>query len=250
MQLAPSTIHPTAIVAPSAFIGEGVVIGAFAVIGRAILERNSIIHPHAVIGDGVEIGARVEVFPGAFIGKEPKGAGALARMPEFDPVVKIGDECSIGPNSVIYYDVHIGSNTLIGDSASIREKCKIGDKCIISRCVTVNYATTIGSRTKIMDNSHITGNATIGSDVFISTMVGTTNDNLVRKGYAGHVIGPVIEDDVVIGVGASLLPAIRIARGATVAAGSVVTKDVPAGVLVAGVPARFVRKLDAEEAHE
>lgn len=241
-----ANIHPSAIVHPDALIGEEVSIGAFSIIGKSSIECNSIIHSHVVIGDGVAIGPRVEVFPGAFIGKEPKGAGALARTPVFERAITIGAECSIGPNSVIYYDVTIGNNTLIGDAASIREKCRVGDKCIISRCVTVNYATTIGTGTKIMDNSHITGNAVIGSNVFISTMVGTTNDNLVRKGYSDHVIGPVIEDEVVVGVGASLLPAIRIERGATVAAGSVVTKDVPSRVLVAGVPARFVRKLDLE----
>lgn len=238
------SIHPSAIVDAEALIGEGVVIGPFSIIGKASIGRNSVIHSHVVINDGVEIGAGVEIFPGALVGKEPKGAGALARTPEFERLVKVGDECSVGPHSVIYYDVIVGGNTLIGDSASIREKCRVGEKCIISRCVTVNYATTIGSRTKIMDNSHITGNAVIGSNVFISTMVGTTNDNLVRNGYSDHVVGPVIEDDVVIGVGASLLPAVRIEHGATVAAGSVVTKDVAPGVLVAGVPARFVRKLD------
>jgi UDP-3-O-[3-hydroxymyristoyl] glucosamine N-acyltransferase len=239
-------IHSTAIIDSEAIIADNVTIGPYAVIGKATVNRGSILHPHCVIADGVETGCNVEVFPGAYIGKEPKGAGALARKPEYERWVKIGDACSIGTNSVIYYDVDIGSNTLIGDSASIREKCRIGDQCVISRCVTVNYATTIGARTKVMDNSHITGNATIGSDVFISTMVGTTNDNLVRHGYAEHVVGPVIEDRVVVGVGASLLPAVLIGHDAIVAAGSVVTKDVPPKVLVAGVPARFVRAIDPE----
>jgi len=98
-----------------------------------------------------------------------------------------------------------------------------------------------------LDASHITGNATIGSDVFISVLVGTTNDNVIRAGYGDHVVGPVIEDGAIIGVGASLLPAVRVGAGATVAAGSVVTKDVEAGVLVAGVPARFVRRLKLEQ---
>ena len=73
-------------------------------------------------------------------------------------------------------------------------------------------------------------------------MVGTTNDNLVRAGFADHIQGPVIQDHVVIGVGASLLPNINLGEGSTVAAGSVVTKNVGAGFLVAGIPARFVRR--------
>jgi len=237
-------IHETAIVDTDASIGKQVIIGPFSVIGKSSIGNGCVIHPHVVIADGVSLGARTEVFPGAFLGKEPKGAGALARKPEFDLHVIIGEECSIGPHAVIYYDVEIGSNTLIGDGASIREKCHIGSKCVLSRYVTVNYNTKIGDRTKIMDNTHITGNAVVGSDVFISLMVGTTNDNIVRAGYSSHVSGPIIEDEVVIGVGANLLPAVRIGKGATVAAGSVVTKDVEPKTLVAGVPARFVRRLE------
>ena len=182
-----------------------------------------------------------------FLGKEPKGAGALARTPEFERKVKIGNECSIGPNAVVFYDVEIGSNTLLGDGASIREKCKVGSKCIVSRYVTVNYEATIGDYTKIMDSSHITGRAVIGDNVFISIFVGTTNDNFVRSGYGAHIKGPIIEDDVVIGAGATLLPGIRLEKACTVGAGAVVTKSVKAGMVVTGVPAHPIRERQLAE---
>lgn len=237
-------IHSTAVISPAAKIGHNVSIGPFSVIGAATIGDNSIVHPHVVIADHVQIGSAVEIFPGAFLGKEPKGAGALARQPEFERMLRIGDGCSIGPHAVVFYDVEIGANSLLGDGASIREKCRIGYRCIISRYVTVNYNTTIGNETKIMDNTHVTGNATIGNGVFISVMVGTTNDNLVRAGYSDHIRGPVLEDGSIIGVGASLLPGVVVGRGATVAAGSVLTKDVEAGTVVAGVPARLVRRTE------
>ncbi len=110
-----TSIHPTAIISDTAFIGANVQIGPYAVIGEA------------------HIGQGVEVLPGAFIGKGPKGAGALARAPEFERLVEIGDECSIGPHAVVFYDVKIGSNTLLGDGASIREQCRVGSRCILSR---------------------------------------------------------------------------------------------------------------------
>lgn len=237
-------IHPTAIIHPDAVIHDTVEIGPYSVIGSSRISSGCVIHPHVVIADGVEVGADVEIFPGAFIGKEPKGAGATARKPEFAREVAIGNGCSIGPHAVIYYDVRIGERTLLGDGASIREKCRIGSLCIISRYVTVNYNTVIGDRVKIMDNSHITGNMLIEDDVFISDMVGSANDNAIRAGYGDHIVGPTIEAGAVIGVGASLLPAVRIGKGATVAAGSVVTKAVEASTLVAGIPAKFVRKLE------
>lgn len=234
-------IHATAIVHPDAVIGIDVVIGPYSIIGRATIGSGSVLHPHVVISDGVKLGSRVEVFPGAFIGKEPKGAGAIARQPKFERFVVIGDECSIGPNTIIYFDVEIGANTLIGDGASIREQCRIGSYCILSRYVTLNYNARIGDRTKIMDGSHVTGNSNIGSDVFISILVGTTNDNVVRNGYGSHIAGPVIKDHVVVGVGASLLPGVTIGEGATVGAGAVVTKSVPSASTVIGAPAKVIQ---------
>ncbi len=221
-------IHPFAVIYDGAEIGDGVVI-----------------HPHAVIASGVTIGKNTEVFPGAFIGKEPKGAGATARQPVFERKVEIGENCSIGPHAVVFYDVKIGNNTLLGDGASLREKVSVGNFCIISRYVTINYETSVGDYTKIMDGTHITGNAVIGDHVFVSLLVGTTNDNAMGKsGYSSDkVMGPRIRDRAVVGAGAMMLPNVEIGEGAVVAAGAVVTKDVAANSLVAGVPARFVRNV-------
>lgn len=224
-------------------VGSGVSIGEFAVIRKsAKIGDGAIIHPHVVIGEGVEIGANVEIFPGAFLGKEPKGAGATARKPIFAQRIVIKDGCSIGPHCVVFYDVEIGEGTLLGDGASIRELCRIGSRCIISRYVTLNYDVMIGDGSKVMDNSHITGKVRIGKNVFISTGVSTTNDNAIGKaGYNDEDIrGPTIEDGAMIGAGAILLPRVLIGRGAVVGSGSVVTKDVEAGTTVMGVPARPV----------
>jgi acetyltransferase-like isoleucine patch superfamily enzyme len=235
------SIHPSAIISDSAEIGDNVEVGPYAVIGGASIGSNCVIHSHVVIADGVRVGQAVEVFPGAVLGREPKGAGATARKPEFSRKLEIGDECSIGPHVIVYYDVLVGSNTLLGDGASIREKCVIGDRCIISRFVSINYSTVIGHRTKIMDGAHITGNMKIGNDVFIGPLVSTANDNLIRAGYADHIIGPAIEDYAFLGAGAILLPGTQIGRHAVVAAGAVVSRSVDAYAVVAGVPAKFVR---------
>ncbi len=231
-------VCPTAIISDSCKMGSGVVVKSFCVIGEVIIGDGVIIHPHVVIEDGVRIGNDTEIFAGTILGKEPKGSGATARQPEFEKTLIVGSECSIGPHAVVYYDVRIGQNTLIGDGASIREKCSIGNFCIISRYVTINYNTAIGDRCKIMDLTHITGNMTIEADVFISVLVATTNDNVVTAGYADHIVGPTLKEHSIVGASATLLPGVEVGREAMVAAGAVVTKNVATQAVVMGSPAR------------
>jgi acetyltransferase-like isoleucine patch superfamily enzyme len=227
-------------------IGSNVKIGEFSIIRNGvILGNNVIIHPHVIIEPGVTIGDGVEIFPGSYLGKTPKGAGATARPISFRPEVFIDKDCAIGPNAILFYDVQVGYNTLLGDGVSLREQVRVGHHCLISRYVTVNYNTTIGNHTRIMDLSHITGNVKIGNNVFISILVSTTNDNIVikREYDEAQILGPQIEDGVTIGAGACLLPGVVIGEGAFVGAGAVVTKNINPYDLVMGIPARMVRNL-------
>lgn len=227
-------------------IGKNVSIAEFVVIRQgAKIGDHVVIHPHVVIEKGVVIEDGAEIFPGTYIGKIPKGAGSTQRPISYETKVVVGKECAIGPNAVIYYDVEIGNNTLVGDGGSIREKVKIGHHCLIGRYVAINYETTIGNYTKIMDLTHITGKCRIGNHVFVGMLVSTANDNqVITRHYVDEQIhGPVILDNVTIGTGATILPGVTIGENALVGAQALVTKDVPAFKVVNGIPARIVRDL-------
>jgi UDP-3-O-[3-hydroxymyristoyl] glucosamine N-acyltransferase len=234
------TISRMAVVETSS-VGDEVEVHEFAIVRQGVtLGDRVVIHPYVVVESGTVLGAGTIVFPGSHVGKQPYGAGATAREVACEPTVVIGEACAIGPNAVVYSDVRVGNNTLIGDGASIREGARIGRFCIISRCVTLNYSVVIGDATKVMDMTHLTGNMVIGEGVFISVGVMTVNDNQMGAGgYSEEKItGPRIGDSARIGAGAVLLPRVAIGEGAIVAAGAVVTRDVSPGERVAGVPAR------------
>jgi len=107
----------------------------------------------------------------------------------------------------------------------------------------------IGCKCKIETEAYITALSAVGDYCFIAPCVAFTNDNYLgrteeRKKHFG---GPVLGRGARIGANATLLPGITVGEDALVAAGSVVTKNVPPGVIVVGSPARILRPVPEEQ---
>ncbi len=132
---------------------------------------------------------------------------------------------------------------ILGDQSCVRERVDVGDDVVIGRGSLVENDTTIGALTKIQAEAYITAYSTLEESVFIAPCVVTTNDNFMGRTERRHELiqGPMIRRGARVGGGAILCPAVEIGEEAFVGAGAVVTKDVPARMLVVGNPARVVR---------
>jgi acetyltransferase-like isoleucine patch superfamily enzyme len=152
--------------------------------------------------------------------------------------VTIGDDALIRTGTVIYGDVTIGKNFYTGHNVLIREFTKIGDNVRIGSSTIIEGDCTLGNDINIQSNVYIPKHTKIGNNVFIAPCVVMTNDKYPPSS-TDNLVGATIEDNVVIGANATLLPGIRLGKGCFVAAGAVVTKDVPADTMAIGSPAIF-----------
>jgi acetyltransferase-like isoleucine patch superfamily enzyme len=186
----------------------------------------------------VNLGPDANVDHGVLLGYPPGRPGTFA-------AVRIGRGARIRSGSVIYAAVDIGDDFETGHNAIVREDNRIGSHCTLWNSSTIDYGCVIGNRVRIHCNVYIAQFTTLEDDVFLAPGVTIANDP--HPMCTKCMQGPTIRSGARIGVNATLLPLITIGENALVGAGSVVTKDVPAGVLVAGSPARVIGPVDSIE---
>ncbi|MDD4052924.1 MAG: acyltransferase [candidate division Zixibacteria bacterium] len=227
---------------PSAVIGANTNIGYYAVVGRDVaIGAGCVIGHHAVIHDGTVLGDNIRVDDGAVIGKRPmRAANSAVTKDQELPVCRIAADCIIGAGAIIYRGAALGRKVLVADLATIRENVTIGDFTIVGRGVAIENFCTIGRYCKLETNAYITAYSRLEDRVFVAPCVATSNDNYVGRTEERfkHFKGVTAARGARIGVNATILPGKTVAADALVAAGALVTKDVPAGRVVAGVPAR------------
>jgi acetyltransferase-like isoleucine patch superfamily enzyme len=223
--------------------------------------ENLVLGDGVVLPDDVEVGANVVIHAGTVIGagcviqdnvvlgKTPKLASRSTAKKKDLPGLVIAERVTVCSGAVVFAGSSIGARTVIGDQAFVRENVTIGEDCGIGRAVCIENQVDIGSRCSIQSNSYITRLSTLEDDVFIAPCVTTTNDNFMGRTDARHqlLMGATIRRAARIGGGVVILPGLEIGEEAFVAAGALVTKDIPAGKLVAGLPARVWRDVPEEE---
>lgn len=150
----------------------------------------------------------------------------------------------IHPTSEVHTE-YIGDNTTIWQFCVILKGARIGNNCNINYNVFIENDVILGDNVTIKSGVQLWDGIRIGNNVFVGPNVTFTNDKFPRsKQYPLEFQKTTIYDGASIGAGSVILGGITIGENAMVAAGSVVTKSVPANELWMGNPARFVRKIN------
>jgi len=210
------------------------------------------IHPSAIVYDGTVLGEGVRVLENAVVGKQPTlGAASTAKRDPLPPAT-IGAGTIISTAAIVFAGSTVGANCIVGDQSCIRERVEMADDCILGRGSLIENDTTVGAGTRIQADAYVTAYSTLEEDVFIAPCVVTTNDNFMGRTDRRRELmrGPTIRRGARIGGGAILCPAVEIGEEAFVGAGAVVTRDVPARMVVVGSPARVLRDVDPAELRE
>lgn len=154
----------------------------------------------------------------------------------------------IHPTAEISERAEIGEGTKIWHYAQVREHAKIGSNCIIGRDVYIDFAVVVGSNVKIQNGAYLYHGVTVEDGVFVGPHACLLNDRIPRaitpngrlKTDADWSVGEIlVREGASVGAGAIILPGVTIGTFAMIAAGAVVTKDVPDHSLVMGNPARL-----------
>lgn len=132
-----------------------------------------------------------------------------------------------------------GINSRIEPGAFIRDQVDIGNNCIIMMGAVINIGAVIGDGSMIDMGAILGGRATVGKNCHIGA--GAVLAGVIEPPSAMPVI---VEDDVLVGANAVVLEGVKIGKGAVVAAGAIVTKDVPPYTVVAGTPAKVIKEID------
>ncbi len=211
-------------------VGRGVSFGAYVVV-----HDGTTIGDGCVIEDHVVLGKRPRLAPGS------SAAGEVSRL-------ELGKEVKVCSGAVVFAGAQVQEGVILGDQSFVRERSLIGTGSVIGRASTVDNDVYVGARVRVQTSVYLTAFTIVEDDVFVGPGVITTNDNTMSRHSAEAPLrGATLRRACRVGGGVVLTPGVEIGEEAFVAAGAVVSCDVPARAVVMGIPARAMREVPAED---
>lgn len=158
-------------------------------------------------------------------------------------------DAKVDPSADVAATAQIGPGSSVWHLAQVRENAVLGSQCIIGRGAYIGSGVVLGDNCKVQNYALVYEPAILEAGVFIGPAVVLTNDTYpraispdgsIKSAHDWTPVGVTIRTGAAIGARAVCVAPVEIGRWATVAAGAVVTKDVPDFALMAGVPARRI----------
>ena len=217
-------------------LGENVVVGEDVTFGAHV-----VVHDGAVIGDGCIVEDH------AILGKRPRLAGRSSARGEVGRLT-LGERVTVCAGAIVFAGASIGEGAILGDQSFVRERSSVGPGSVVGRGSVVDNDVSIGARVRVQTNVYLTAFTVIEDDVFVGPGATTTNDDtMARHGDDYALRGATLRRACRVGGAAVLTPGIEVGEEAFIAAGALVTRDVPVRAVVMGVPARVVREVPDED---
>jgi acetyltransferase-like isoleucine patch superfamily enzyme len=204
-----------------------------------------VIHAGTVVAEGAHF------QDGAVVGKPVALGPRSTASRETPPPAEVGSGATICAGAVVVAGARIGAGAVVGDQAHVRERAVVGDGSVVGRGSQLDADVRVGSRVRIQTGCYITGFSELEDDVFVGPGVTLTNDDAMGRHPPDQQLhGARLRRACRVGGGAVLVPGVEVGEEAYVAAGAVVTRDVPPRAVVMGVPARPVREVPDEDLQE
>lgn len=209
----------------------------------AALPDDLVLGENVVFHGDVRIGRGCRIDDGAIVGRVPV-LSAISSSPRSAPEpTTLEDGAVICAGAIVFAGARIGAGAIVGDQAHARERASLGLDSMLGRGSALGPDAVVGARVRIQTNVWLTSGTVVEDDVFVGPGVVTTNDDEMEQGTpAEELRPPVLRRGCRVGGGVVLTPGVEVGEESFVAAGAVVTRDVPPGAVVMGVPARVVRQ--------